>query len=140
MRRRKLADTRGMAHQNPLPHRPKPAAWRRWLGVTLRSAHLMAVCWLAAALLGAAAPVGTAAAAMFASGLLLLLVELADRRLSLRELAGAVVLAKIALSGLMAWQPQWAAAVFWPLVFVSSLASHAPKHWRHWPTPAGRDE
>ena len=123
-----------MTHPTPLPRRPKPAAWRRWLGVLLRSAHLMAVCWLAVALHGGMAPVGSAAAAMFASGLLLLLVELADRRMSLRELAGGVVLLKLLASGVMAWQPATAGALFWPLVLVSSLASHAPKHWRHWPT------
>ena len=129
-----------MSQPSALPRRHKPAVWRRWLGLLLRSAHLLAVCWLAVALHGGAAPIGPAAAAMFASGALLLAVELADRRMSLRELAGAVVVIKLVASGAMAWQPDWAVALFWPLVFVSSLASHAPRRWRHWPTRDDRGE
>lgn len=112
----------------------KPPSWRRWAGVVLRSAHLVAVCVLAVALHGAPALLHGAALAMTVSGLVLTAIELADGRLSLAELAGMVVLAKLAASAAMAWRPDWAAWIFWPLVFVSSLASHAPRRWRHWPT------
>lgn len=114
----------------------------------LRSAHLLAMCWLAVALhapaTGAAgadaARVSAAAAALLASGLALLAIELADGRMSLRELAGGVVWLKLVASAVMAWQPTWAVALFWPLVFVSALVSHAPKRWRHWPAPDQRPD
>lgn len=110
---------------------PKPPEWRRWLGIGLRAAHLAGVVLLGASLLGA--PVGTAGAALtLASGLALLASELADRRVVLTELAGAVVLLKLALvAAMLAW-PVAALPLFWGLLALSALVSHAPKGLRHW--------
>lgn len=109
----------------------KPPEWRRWLGIALRSAHLAGVVLLGAGLLGA--PVGAAGVwATLASGGALLASELADRRLALGELAGAVVLLKLALVAAMVAWPGTAPALFWALLALSAVVSHAPKGLRHW--------
>lgn len=110
---------------------PKPPEWRRWLGIALRAAHLAGVVLLGAALLGA--PLAAAGAGLtLASGLALLASELADRRIALTELAGAVVLLKLLLvAAMLAW-PAAALPLFWALLGLSALVSHAPKGLRHW--------
>jgi Gpi18-like mannosyltransferase len=120
----------------PPPHSPrkKAAAWRRWAGVTLRSVHLAAVSWLAVALYGAPAQQHTAGLLLLASGSALLAIELADRRVRLDELAGAIVLVKLAMAGAMVVWPGQALWMFWTLLLVSSASSHMPRDWRHWPT------
>lgn len=111
---------------------PKPPEWRRWLGIVLRTLHLAAVALLAAQLLGAGAVARHGAAATLLSGLALLASELADRRVHLGELAGAVVLAKLGLVALMLAWPDAAAALFWGVLALSAIVSHAPKGLRHW--------
>lgn len=111
---------------------PKPAEWRRWLGITLRTAHLASVALLAAQVLGAGAVARHGALFTFASGLALLASELADRRVALGELAGLVVVAKLVLVGVMVWQPPLAPLLFWWVLAVSAVISHAPKGLRHW--------
>lgn len=108
----------------------KPPEWRRWLGIGLRTAHLAAVALLAAQLLGA--PVALGAAATLASGLGLLASELVDRRVHLLELAGATVLLKLAIVGAMLLWPAAAPALFWAVLVLSAVTSHAPKGLRHW--------
>ncbi len=114
--------------------RNKPAAWRRWGGVALRSAHLAAVSWLAVALHAAPAQQHVAGLLLLASGAALLALELADRRVRLDELAGAIVLVKLVLAGAMVLWPGAALWMFWALLLVSSTSSHMPRDWRHWPT------
>jgi hypothetical protein len=111
---------------------PKAAAWRRWLGIGLRSAHLAAVTLLGAALLGA--PVATAPAAIFtaASGAALLVLERLDGRILLGDLAGAVSLAKLAVVAWMALDAARAPLIFWCVLVASALSSHAPRSLRHW--------
>jgi hypothetical protein len=114
--------------------RPKAAAWRRWAGVALRSAHLAAVSWLAVALHAAPDQQHQAGLLLLVSGAALLALELADRRVRLEEAAGAVVLAKLAVAGAMLLWPGAALWLFWGLLLVSSASSHMPRDWRHWPT------
>lgn len=110
---------------------PKPPEWRRWLGIALRGAHLAGVVLLGAGLLGA--PVGVAGGVLtLASGAGLFASELADRRIALNELAGAVVLLKLVLVGAMAAWPAAAVPLFWALLGLSAVVSHAPKGLRHW--------
>jgi hypothetical protein len=110
----------------------KPALWRRWIGIALRTMHLAGVTWLGAALLGA--PVSTAAAATFTalSGAALLAVERFDGRILLGDLSGWVSLGKLAVVAWMAVDPVHAPAVFWAVLSVSALSSHAPRGLRHW--------
>lgn len=109
----------------------KPAEWRRWVGILLRTAHLAGVVWLGAALLGA--PVGPGGGWLtLLSGLGLFTSELLDRRVSPTELAGAVVVAKLAVVAAMLRWPALAPALFWGLLVVSAVSAHAPKPLRHW--------
>ena len=110
----------------------KPAAWRYALGIVLRTAHLAAVCLLAAQILGAGGWASNGAVLTLGSGIALFASELADRRMRLVELGGAVVMAKLALVGWMAVQPAVAPVVFWIALAVSGLVSHAPRWLRHW--------
>lgn len=110
----------------------RPAAWRRWLGIGLRTAHLASVTLLGAALLGAPLSLFGTAAAGAASGAALLAVECADGRIRLLELAGMVALAKLALVAWMALAPPHASALYWVVLVVSGVSSHAPRTLRHW--------
>jgi hypothetical protein len=112
--------------------RQRTGALERATALTLRTLHLMAVVGLGAAVLGAPVAPGPFAAGVFATGGLLLALDLRARRLALRELAGVVVLVKLAASAWMAWAPGHAPWLFWALVVLSSLSSHAPKSLRHW--------
>jgi len=118
----------------------KPAAWRRWLGIALRAFHLAAVVWLGAALLGA--PLGRvpAAAAVLATGAALLAIETIDERMRWDELAGFVSLLKLAVVAWMVLDAERAPQLFWIVLFVSAIVSHAPRQVRHWRpgrSPAG---
>lgn len=110
----------------------RPAAWRRWLSIALRAAHLASVTGLGAVLLGAPLPLLQAGAAVLCSGVALLALEIADARLRCNELAGLVSLAKLAVVAWMVLDPAHAASLFWGVLCVSAVSSHAPRHWRHW--------
>ena len=108
---------------------------QRWLSIALRSLHLVAVVWLGAAVLAGQGLAIQPALWLLASGLAMLWLDLRAARIALGELAGIVVLAKLALLGWMALDPRQAAWIFWTLLVASSLSSHAPKAVRHWPKP-----
>lgn len=139
-----MADARSRAESAAPAPAPGPAAPRRgeaerWLSLAVRTLHLVAVVALGAALLGApAAPLAVApsALAVTVSGAALLIEDRWAGRIALTEWAGAVVLAKLLAAGWVAWRPADGLAVFWVLLVLSSLSSHAPKRWRHrswWP-------
>lgn len=116
-----------------LPAAPKPAAWRRWTAIALRTAHLAAVVLTGIAVLGAPHPAsGHGPAALFISGMLLFAFELADDRVRLTELAGVVVIAKLVLCAWMLADPLRAEVLFWTLLVASAVSSHAPRRLRHW--------
>ena len=108
----------------------------RWFSVLLRSLHLAGVVWLGAAVLGAPAGHRGAALLVLVSGMLMLLMDLRAGRIALHEVAGAAVLVKLALVAWMALDARHAVPLFWILVLGSAVTSHAPKGFRHWPTPA----
>lgn len=113
---------------------PKPAEWRRWLGIVLRSAHIAAITLLGANLLGAGGLAERGALLTLLTGAALFASELVDRRVRVDELAGAVVLGKLALLGWAVFlAPGQRETVFWLLLFVSAVVAHAPKPLRHWP-------
>jgi hypothetical protein len=111
----------------------------RWIALLLRAGHLMAVVWLGAGLMDEAAAVGAAGWAVLASGLALLVLDLAAGRVRLGELAGAVIVFKLAAVALALAQPAWALPIFWSLVLLSALSSHAPKTVRHTSLRAPRE-
>lgn len=104
----------------------------RWLALALRTVHLAGVVALGAALMGAPLPRAASGIVVLASGAWLFVQDLRAGRMSARELAGAVVLAKLGAVAWVAWADRHALVVFWGLLVVSSLSSHAPKRWRHW--------
>jgi hypothetical protein len=107
----------------------------RLFAVGVRTVHLAAVVALGAALLGAPLARGAAGAATLGSGLLLLGLDLAAGRIRLGELAGAVVLAKLAAVAWIAFSAAGAALAapaFWVLLVLSSFSAHLPKGVRHW--------
>lgn len=112
--------------------RPRTGVMERITALALRTLHLVAMVGLGAALLGAPVAPGPFAAGLLLSGLLLLALDLRARRIALGELAGVVVLVKLAASVWIAWTPDHAPWLFWGLIVLSSLSSHAPKALRHW--------
>lgn len=113
---------------------PKPAEWRRWLGIALRSAHIASITLLGAALLGAGGIAEHGALLTLLTGAALFASELADRRVRIDELAGALVVGKLVMLGWAVFlAPAYRGPVFWLLLFVSAVVAHAPKPLRHWP-------
>jgi len=103
---------------------------KRWLNLALRTIHLLGLVLLGAALLGAGS-VSTGATVTFASGLAMFAIDTWANPAHLREVAGFGVLLKLALVGLMALQPAWALPIFWLVLALSTLLSHAPGSFRH---------
>lgn len=101
----------------------------------LRTLHLAAVVGLGAALLGAPLARDAAGLAVIGTGLVLAVMDLAAGRMRLGEVAGAVVVVKLAV---VAWVALGGAgrgltqAAFWFLLVLSSSSAHAPKALRHW--------
>ncbi len=107
----------------------------RWLAVLLRALHLASVVALGAQVMGAAMQAHAAPALVLVTGTVMLLMDLRASRIALLELAGAAVLVKLALVAWMTLDAARAPWIFWLLVLGSAVTSHAPKHFRHWPTP-----
>ena len=103
---------------------------KRWLNVALRTIHLSGLVVLGAGLLGAG-HVSLGATITFASGLAMFAIDTWANPAHLRETAGFGVLAKLLLVGLMAWQPAYALPIFWIVLVLSTLLSHAPGSFRH---------
>jgi hypothetical protein len=113
----------------------KSSAAERAASIVLRTVHLSCVVMLGASLLGAPIALKLAAGAALASGLVLFAMELFARRMHAFDFAGLAVLCKLAVVAAAAMLPGAAAhalPVFWALVVLSSISSHAPKHVRHW--------
>lgn len=103
---------------------------KRWLNLALRAVHLGGLVLLGASLLGAG-HTGLGAAVIFVSGLAMFAIDTWANPAHLREVAGFGVLVKLLLVGLMAVQPAWALALFWLVLAISTLLSHAPGAFRH---------
>ena len=103
---------------------------RRWLNLGLRTVHLSGIVLLGAALLGAG---GLAFGAWLTllSGLGMFAGDAWANPAHLREIAGCGVLLKLALVALMVVAPATALPVFWAILVLSTLLSHAPGALRH---------
>lgn len=104
---------------------------KRWLNVSLRAVHVVGLILLGAGLLSQASEMGLAITLTVSSGLAMFLIDTWANPGQLREVAGFGVLVKLALIGLMAAQPAIALTIFWLLVLLSTLLSHAPASFRH---------
>ena len=103
---------------------------RRWLNLGLRTVHLAGIVLLGAALLGAG-EAGAAAWLTLLSGLAMFAGDAWANPAHLREVAGFGVLAKLGLVALMVAHPASALPVFWAVLVLSTLLSHAPGALRH---------
>jgi hypothetical protein len=112
------------------PIRVRDFPGKRWLNVGLRTAHLAGVVLLGAAVLGGGDPT-LSAVLTFVSGALMFAVDSWANPTQLRELAGLGIIAKLVLIGLAAWQSAWALPLFWLILVLSSILSHAPSWFRH---------
>jgi hypothetical protein len=103
---------------------------RRALNLILRTAHLAGVVLLGAALLGGTSPQAgiwltlASGAGMFAG-------DFWVNPGHVREAAGAGVLLKLLLVAAMAVWPASALPLFWAILILSALLSHAPGRLRH---------
>jgi hypothetical protein len=117
-----------------MPHqrdRGRDFPGRRWFNLTLRTAHLAGIVLLGSALLGGGDPAAGAGLA-FVSGLAMFAGDVWANPGHLREVAGAGVLLKLALVAVMALAPALALPLFWGILVLSGVLSHAPGAVRHW--------
>ena len=103
---------------------------RRWLNLSLRTIHLAGIVLLGAALVGAG-EVRTAAWLTLISGLAMFAGDIWANPAHLREVAGFGVLTKLLLVAVMVAHPSLALAIFWAVLVLSTLLSHAPRAPRH---------
>ena len=103
---------------------------RRWLNLGLRTAHLAGIVLLGAALLGAG-EITTGAWLTLLSGIGMFAGDAWANPAHVREVAGFGVLVKLALVAVMALYPPVALPVFWGILVISTLLSHAPGSLRH---------
>ena len=103
---------------------------RRGLNLSLRSLHLTGIVLLGAALLGAG-DIAAGASLTLLSGLGMFAGDAWTNPGHVREVAGCGVLLKLALVALMAFVPVLALPVFWMILVLSTLLSHAPGALRH---------
>jgi hypothetical protein len=103
---------------------------RRWLNLSLRTAHLAGIVLLGAALLGAGG-ITTGAWLTLLSGICMFAGDAWANPAHAREVAGFGVLVKLALVAAMALYPPVALPLFWSILVISTLLSHAPGSLRH---------
>ena len=103
---------------------------KRWLNLALRSVHIAGIVLLGAALLGGTDS-SLGAIITFASGFGMFASDSWANPTQLREVAGFGVLVKLALIAWMALQPALAIPIFWLILLISTLLSHAPGALRH---------
>lgn len=103
---------------------------KRWLNVGLRTLHLVAIVLFGAALLGAGS-IAWSAGLVVVSGALMFAIDIWANSGHLREVAGFGVLVKLLLVGVAAALPHLALPLFWGLLILSTLLSHAPGSFRH---------
>jgi hypothetical protein len=116
-----------------MPHQRDPIRdfpGKRWFNLALRTVHLFGLVLLGAGLLGAGS-VSTGASIILVSGLTMFAIDTWANPAHLRQTGGIGVLGKLFLVVLMVWQTSWAPAIFWFLLALSTLLSHAPGHFRH---------
>ena len=103
---------------------------KRWINLAARTAHLAGVVLFGAALLGAG-NIQTGAGILFVSGLLMFAIDLWATPALIREVAGFGIIVKLALVGLAGTRPETALAVFWIVLVLSTVISHASGTFRH---------
>ena len=107
--------------------------WARPFQVALRTAHILAMALVLGGIYqgaGAQRLEGPILATL-ASGLLLMLLDLAKGSAALTQGSGVALLLKLALLGLGNLQPQSRLAWYLAATAVASVGAHMPASWRH---------
>ena len=104
---------------------------RRWLHIGLRTLHVIGVFLLGYAILRGTSP-ATGGALTLVSGLAMFALDLWSKPSHLVELAGLGVIAKLLLVAAIGLIPTWSIEIFWLVLVVSMVLSHAPGAFRHW--------
>ncbi|WP_319244619.1 hypothetical protein [uncultured Propionivibrio sp.] len=124
-----MSSAKPPAPPNEKPDRRDPPL-RRWLNVACRSLHVVGIILLGAALLAGTATT-SGALLTAASGLGMLALDTWRKPAHLAEVSGLGVLAKLPFVALAAFIPSASLALFWSIVIVSMVLSHAPAAFRH---------
>ena len=103
---------------------------KRWANLALRGLHLLGVVLFGGALLYNGDPQG-GALILLLSGLLMFAIDLWATPPLIREVAGVGVIVKLALLLAANLRPELALAVFWLILALSTVISHAPAAVRH---------
>jgi hypothetical protein len=103
----------------------------RWLSVVLRTAHVVAVIGLGAAVLGAPLSGHQQALGVFGSGLATMALDLWVRPRLFREWSGVALVVKLVAVAWMAFDSTRLVPLFWGVVVWSVLFAHAPASFRH---------
>jgi hypothetical protein len=111
--------------------RARDFAGRRWLGILLRSLHIVGVVMTGAGFLGAGSPIAAGAALMLVTGFAMYGIDLWYRPDLWKEVAGVFVVVKLAVLLAMLLFPGIAEFLFWTVLVASSVVSHAPRKVRH---------
>jgi len=105
----------------------------RWLSVVLRGLHLVAIIGIGAALMGAPLSLHQQAMGALITGIALFAIDLWNKPQVLKEWAGAALIIKLGVIGLMAFSSELRVPLFWGVVIWSAIFSHAPASFRHAP-------
>ena len=112
-------------------HPIKDFPGKRWIHIGLRTLHVIGVFLLGYAMLRGTST-GAAVALTLVTGLGIFALDVWSKPSHLVELAGLGVIGKFVLVGSISLFPSWSMALFWLVLVVSMVLSHAPGAVRHW--------
>lgn len=133
-------DTRPLLTQLLCPREVRKPGWLRWLRISTRTAHVLCIAGLLGAVLFDAGDDGFRAwlLPVVGTGLVMVATFAYETFAWFTQLAGLVMLAKLAALITIALMPPWRLPVLVGLVIVSSFSSHMPGRIRHWVLPGMR--
>jgi len=123
-----------------LPMGKRRPEWLRWLRITARTAHILCIAGLVGTVLVGAdeATFEVWLGPVIGTGLLLVGTFAFETFAWFGQLAGLVMLMKVAALAALAVVPEVRLPVLVGLVIVSSFSSHMPGRVRHWVPPGLR--
>ncbi|MDX1594243.1 MAG: hypothetical protein R3298_08340 [Gammaproteobacteria bacterium] len=129
-----------MYRKTLFPDPPRGFAGRRWVNISLRTVHLVGVAGMGGGWLYGADPADWRPYLWLtlASGLAMVLVELAATCLWLLQLRGLAVVAKLLLVAFAVYRPESMPWVLVAAIVLSSVFAHAPADVRYFSPFHGR--
>ena len=104
---------------------------KRWINIALRTLHVIGVILLGSALFRGSTTT-LAITLTLVPGLAMFSLDVWSKPSHLGEVAGLGVLGKLALVFSIKLFPHWSVEIFWLVLIVSMVLSHAPGSFRHW--------